>query len=355
MLLLCLHGLLPISFRGSSYNIPINIWIPRSFHEDAPIVYVVPTSDMVVKVNKTVDHSGRVDVGEWNSRGGEKSRQSTLEGLIEGLKERFGNDPPVYAKKSLATPPPPPPRVHQPPPPPPPVVSPPPPTIISPPPPPLHAPPPPPPPPPPMASPPPPFIPPPNILESEDVPTTAITAAPTPPRPPNPLLLSLHDSLHSKLSSHLSSLHSQLSEDASRLRLIQSQLLSGPPSIQDEQQRLQAVQSVCQSVSSRLRPCVDQAQRNVEMVRTRGEPEVDEVVCSTEIVYNQLWELVAEDNAIEDTIYHLHRALCSGNNGKLDLDRFLRATRILAEEQFMKRALIEKIQQGLPMGARAAW
>jgi Vps23 core domain len=31
--------------------------------------------------------------------------------------------------------------------------------------------------------------------------------------------------------------------------------------------------------------------------------------------------LVAEDNAIEDTIYHLHRAL---NAGRIDLDKFLR-------------------------------
>ena len=30
---------------------------------------------------------------------------------------------------------------------------------------------------------------------------------------------------------------------------------------------------------------------------------------------------MAEDNAIEDTIYHLHRAL---NAGRIDLDRFLR-------------------------------
>lgn len=80
----------------------------------------------------------------------------------------------------------------------------------------------------------------------------------------------------------------------------------------------------------------------------------------------RLINLVAEDNAIEDTIYHLHRAL---NTGRIDLERFLRVrvilsighmflisysvaqtTRVLAEEQFMKRALIEKIQMGIPMG-----
>jgi len=54
--------------------------------------------------------------------------------------------------------------------------------------------------------------------------------------------------------------------------------------------------------------------------------------------------LVADDNAIEDTIYHLHRAL---NTGRIDLERFLRLTRVLAEEQFMKRALVDKIQMSL--------
>ena len=36
---------------------------------------------------------------------------------------------------------------------------------------------------------------------------------------------------------------------------------------------------------------------------------------------HRLIDLVAEDNAIEDTIYHLHRAL---NADRIDLDRFLR-------------------------------
>ena len=110
---------------------------------------------------------------------------------------------------------------------------------------------------------------------------------------------------------------------------------------------------------------------------------VDSIALTSGLLqYNRLINLVAEDNAIEDTIYHLHRAL---NAGRIDLERFLRVrhlwrlafvptleiaaytlslrtqtTRILAEEQFMKRALIEKIQAGIPMGdsslqMRADW
>ncbi|TFY75499.1 hypothetical protein EWM64_g8515 [Hericium alpestre] len=85
---------------------------------------------------------------------------------------------------------------------------------------------------------------------------------------------------------------------------------------------------------------------NIGNAKTDGwdKVSVDELVCGMSIVHNQLVDLVAEDNAIEDTVYHLHRAL---NAGRTDLDRFLRTTRVLAEEQFMKRALAEKIQHGL--------
>lgn len=58
-LLLCLHGLLPISFRGASYNIPIAVWLPREYPRNPPIAYVVPTSDMLVRAGPDVDVSGR--------------------------------------------------------------------------------------------------------------------------------------------------------------------------------------------------------------------------------------------------------------------------------------------------------
>lgn len=40
----------------------------------------------------------------------------------------------------------------------------------------------------------------------------------------------------------------------------------------------------------------------------------------------RLINLIAEDHAIEDTIYHLHRAL---NDGRLELDKFLKVRRCL--------------------------
>lgn len=58
-LLLCVHGLLPISFRGAAYNIPIALWLQLAYPSEPPLAYVVPTSDMLVKSSASIDHSGR--------------------------------------------------------------------------------------------------------------------------------------------------------------------------------------------------------------------------------------------------------------------------------------------------------
>ncbi|THU90728.1 UEV-domain-containing protein [Dendrothele bispora CBS 962.96] len=385
-LLLCVHGVLPIQFRNASYHIPIAVWLTRSYPSEPPIPYVVPTHDMLIKAGPHLDLSGRCSI-DYLAQWQRKSESCSLLALLEAMQAHFSRDPPVYSKPkqqqqevlpspsslppslppkpspptyaSPRSPPPPPPSVspsrHQPvsPPPPPPL---PPQFVASPLPPPQIVPSPsqsvPPPPPPPQFVPFPPqsvVSPPlPNLLDEDPVPIIAPASAPAPPRPPNPELVRLHDQLHAKLTSELNSLHQALALDAERLRAHQADLLAGEPAIRDEMARLEAVRDVCRTVASRYRDTVSLTEKNISDLRRKGDPEVDELVCSTTIVYNQLINLVAEDNAIEDTIYHLHRAL---STGRIDLERFLRTTRVLAEEQFMKRALIEKIKASLPMGS----
>ncbi|KAF4614691.1 hypothetical protein D9613_003029 [Agrocybe pediades] len=400
-LLLCVHGLLPISFRGASYNIPIAVWLTREYPRQAPIVYVVPTNDILVRPGKYVDVSGRCNI-EYLQHWERKDEGCSLSALFEALQEYFSREPPVYSKPkeptTYASKPPPPLPSQSPPPlpskppvgqrypphlpvgstrelssppavPPPPLLAPVlprpapnppiPPYVVSPPPPHTFAAPtyppqrsldppiPLPPPPPPL----PPVLPPPaapahvipDLLDQENdsVAAPSSTFPPPPPRPPNPELLRLQSEVHQKFTSELSSLSQALALDAERLRAQQSDLLAGEPAIKDEMARLEAVRDVCRSVANRTRQAVQQAESNIADLRRKGDPEVDELVCATSIVHNQLINLIADDNAIEDTIYHLHRAL---NAGRIDLERFLRSTRVLAEEQFMKRALIEKIQ-----------
>lgn len=62
-LLIQLKGTIAIQFRNNTYNIPIEIWIQRAYPREPPIVYVTPTSDMLVRKGKHVDVSGKVEGG----------------------------------------------------------------------------------------------------------------------------------------------------------------------------------------------------------------------------------------------------------------------------------------------------
>lgn len=47
--------------QGVKYNIPVQLWLSEHFPHRAPIVYVVPTSDMIIKPRHSfVDASGIV-------------------------------------------------------------------------------------------------------------------------------------------------------------------------------------------------------------------------------------------------------------------------------------------------------
>ena len=80
--------------------------------------------------------------------------------------------------------------------------------------------------------------------------------------------------------------------DAERLRANQTDLLAGEPAIRDEMARLEAVRDVCRGVGGRTKAVVEQAERNVADLKRRGDPSVDELVCSTTIVHDQLSNLL---------------------------------------------------------------
>ncbi|KAG8983512.1 hypothetical protein FRB90_005934, partial [Tulasnella sp. 427] len=91
-LLLCVHGLIPITFRQATYHIPVALWVPLNYPREPPLAYVVPTSDMLVKASQDVELSGRCNT-EYLRNWARKS-----EGLVESLQDIFSRGPPVYAK-----------------------------------------------------------------------------------------------------------------------------------------------------------------------------------------------------------------------------------------------------------------
>jgi ESCRT-I complex subunit TSG101 len=129
---------------------------------------------------------------------------------------------------------------------------------------------------------------PPNLLDEDcvDLPQQQPIALP-PPRPANPELLRLQKEVQEKFAAEFVSLTQAMAMDAERLRAQQADLLAGEPAIRDEMARLAAVKDVCLSVAGRMRIAVDNAERNMAELRRKGDPEVDELVCSTTIVHNQ--------------------------------------------------------------------
>ncbi|KAK4689715.1 hypothetical protein P7C73_g386, partial [Tremellales sp. Uapishka_1] len=200
------------------------------------------------------------------------------------------------------------------------------------------------------------------------LPTNPLAPPPLPSsKPPPPSLLHLHSILLPHIQSSLPPLLHHLHTTRAHLLERREDLISGEPAIRDEMARLEAVKNVCDNVGSKMGDLVTATEERVRDLEARGEVGVDEVVCGISIVHNQLVDLVAEDNAIEDTIYHLTRAL---DSERIDLDRFLKvrqlnagkgygidllpqSIRSLAREQYMKRALIERILQG--MGQKQGW
>lgn len=78
----------------------------------------------------------------------------------------------------------------------------------------------------------------------------------------------------------------------------------------------------------------------VQYDKPETERNLDEITEPTDEIQSQLLHLRAEDAAIDDTQYYLDKAL---QKGSIDLNSFLKATRNLSEEQFYRRALINKL------------
>lgn len=59
-LLVVLKGTIPIMYKGSTYHIPVAIYLLDTHPYNAPMVFVKPTADMRIKISRHVDHTGKV-------------------------------------------------------------------------------------------------------------------------------------------------------------------------------------------------------------------------------------------------------------------------------------------------------
>lgn len=93
---------------------------------------------------------------------------------------------------------------------------------------------------------------------------------------------------------------------------------------------------------AQVQEVIDAAQRF--KTDPKNNMDVDEIVCAETVAFNQLYQLVAEIKAVDDTVYCLTQLF---EKGKVSLEVFMKHTRALARDQFKKKALVKKISEML--------
>lgn len=93
-----LTGVLPVTFKGASYNIPVTIYFDPPYPKSAPRCFVTPTDNMAITANHpSVDQGGMYYspmLSAWNERA------SNLTDLVSHMISSFSASPPVHATQS---------------------------------------------------------------------------------------------------------------------------------------------------------------------------------------------------------------------------------------------------------------
>ncbi|KAF9928755.1 hypothetical protein FBU30_002122 [Linnemannia zychae] len=324
-LLLSLIGTIPIVYQSATYNIPVAFWLPTSYPSVAPIVFVTPTALMLVRAGKYVDISGRCYhpyLAYWSNRS--DSNLVELIGIMQGV---FSQDPPVYAKSNVSS------QQQQ------------------------------------------------QQQQQQASPTIGGYPSPNTSLRPAPPILSYTSrqnnsttsstpqstdqqrypsssnfglvtqqltpqqaQLYTKLQSALLEFNTASSREMDSLVNVNKQLNDAENRTKAELQSLRDLATKIRHNIDTLNRCIEQLDAKIEQIRTWPEEPVDEIICGSSVVHNQLFELVAEEIAIEDTIYYLDQAL---SQDKVELNAYMKHVRNLSREQFMKKALIKKVKAQL--------
>lgn len=118
--------------------------------------------------------------------------------------------------------------------------------------------------------------------------------------------------------------------------------------LQGEVSALHALHATLQSNTAILQRCIHDADKTI-LAAPSDLPPVDDVLVAPTIVGKQLYDLVAEEQGIQQALYALQAALVKGSIG---VDSWSKHTRSLAREGLLKRALIRKVGRGMGLEER---
>ncbi|KIX92355.1 uncharacterized protein Z520_11963 [Fonsecaea multimorphosa CBS 102226] len=99
-LLLQFKGTIPVHFRGNTYRFPIVLWIPHAYPYEAPMCYVTPTEEMMIRPGQHVGGDGRI-YHPYLARWREHWERSNILDFMSILSDIFAKEPPVMSRSSL--------------------------------------------------------------------------------------------------------------------------------------------------------------------------------------------------------------------------------------------------------------
>uniref|UniRef100_A0A8W8JL61 Tumor susceptibility gene 101 protein n=1 Tax=Magallana gigas TaxID=29159 RepID=A0A8W8JL61_MAGGI len=339
--LLNLDGTIPVTYKGSIYNIPIGIWILDTHPYNPPMVFVKPTSAMQIKPGRNVDTNGKVDLPylrDW------RYPQSDLLGLIQILVIVFGEEPPVFSRQSqMAQSRPPYPGTSQYP-----------------------------------GQAPYPMqgsgfpMPMPDSMNQppgyshtnqygggSNLPypqyttpgTNTVTSSAQPGSTSTVteehLRMSLLSAVEDKMKRRLREMFEQAQAEMNVLHKTQADLVKGKEKLEVMVKELENEKVEIENNIKLLQDKDQEVKEVLQKLDNQDKLDIDEAVVTTTPLYRQLLNSFAEEQAIEDAIYYLGEAL---RKDVIDLDVFLKQVRELSRKQFFLRALIQKCREkaGLP-------
>ncbi|KAG0153588.1 tumor susceptibility protein [Penicillium digitatum] len=197
-------------------------------------------------------------------------------------------------------------------------------------------------------------------------------AGPAPPIPPNPEKDALLHAVSQTLAETLR-VNAAQSDTAAQSLVSQSRSLHAAlATLQGELSALNALHTTLQSNTTVLQQSIHRADATIADAQARstsistssapstsatpgditsGLPPIDDVLVAPTVVGKQLYDLVAEEQGIQQALYALQAALVRGVTG---VDSWSRHTRSLAREALLKRALIRKIGRGMGLDESVA-
>ena len=273
-----LNGTIPVTYKGSTYNIPVCFWLLDNYPTEAPMCYVKPTLDMQIKTGPNVDSTGFISlpyIKEWNYP------NSNLSGIIGVCTSAFSSAPPVFTKpsKTLST----------------------------------------------------------TNQSSSSATSTSVSEASA--LTDEQLKISLKSAVEEKFRHKLSEEFNKTNAELASLHNTNKELLDGQEKINGISRTLEDKISEIEIHKLTLDDRKDKMEKALDELSKDETIDADSIVSVTDPLHRQIVDAYVEDSAADDAIYILGEALRAN---KIDCESFLKKVRNISRKQFYHRAIMDK-------------